>query len=559
LVIYLSFFCKRSLLRRIDDSRSIDGDIAMNIDKFFIKLSLRRKVIWVGLTAFLPVIIMIGIMIFFIQSIMMRSDKIALAQQVTMVHSFARRVSRTAEKTYEQVRAAIDTAPDSLDKSLHYISSQELLIDDLYVADGTGMVMATSSVTVDKWMTRPEPLFSWIDNSTEWGVAILKENITEQKISVISSHFDDNHNLLFFIVMIFNPSAMVDSFIESNKDLNLGRYRRKITFNYTIDYRDTTHRIKLLEIDQNKNINHTIRTFPHGFSIEHHGHLMQEEPFWQGSDSMLMFSVHKPMVSMADVLHAMGWVLLLGMVACGLIALVLSWITMHHVVFADVEDLVRTMKALESGQLSKRSHVVRDDVMGVIANNINQMAIAIERYTHELEVMSSTDGLTKIYNRVYFMKNLKQLAEDDSETWHQGHILMLDIDHFKQINDTHGHLVGDATLQEIATLCALSLKKIKHIFARFGGEEFIVFIYNETEQTVLQWALEFKQIVAGYPFSGETENNSFSVTISIGITSCQTGSLRECINRADHALYQAKHSGRNCVQFWRERIKTEKK
>ncbi len=526
----------------------------MNIDKFLIKISLRRKMLWVSLTAFLPVVIMIGGMVFYIHSLMHSRDEIALAQQVGMVRSFGRQFSYTVEKAYGQVLSAIDTTNDNLDNDLKNITEQEQFIDNVYLADERGMVIASSAYIGDR-VSLPNPLFTWIESKTEWGVLITEEeDIMNQEISIMSSYFNDSNDLLFFIVMILNPIAILDAFITNNYSLNSGDYGSKILFNYTVDYRDSTHRTRLVTIGHDKkpldNGGLFIENANAAINFDKR-HLVQEEPFWQGGDSLLIFSVYKPMLTMADVLHSMGWILILGMVGCGVIALALSWITMHHVVFSDVEDVVHTMKAIESGQLSRRSHVVRNDVIGVIAMNINQMAVAIERQTHELEAISRTDALTKVHNRMYFMKRLQQLVEDDpSGAWREGHIIMIDIDHFKQINDTHGHLVGDNTLQEVARLCNLSLVEIKHIFARFGGEEFIVFIYHESVPNVVKWAVNIKETIKAYPFANEKKDNCFAVTISLGVTSCRTGTLKDCINRADNALYDAKHAGRNRIKLW---------
>ncbi len=157
-----------------------------------------------------------------------------------------------------------------------------------------------------------------------------------------------------------------------------------------------------------------------------------------------------------------------------------------------------------------------------------------------LEETSITDSLTKTRSRKFFMETLNQKFDMEKKVF----VLMLDIDHFKQVNDTYGHLFGDEVLKEIAETLIKSTRN-EDIVARYGGEEFSILIDCEQCESVSDIAERIRINVQELSF-----DNNISVTISIGVTkSQQDDTSYEILKRADDNLYLAKQQGRNKVIY----------
>jgi diguanylate cyclase (GGDEF)-like protein len=124
--------------------------------------------------------------------------------------------------------------------------------------------------------------------------------------------------------------------------------------------------------------------------------------------------------------------------------------------------------------------------------------------------------------------------------------MMLDLDHFKLINDNYGHPVGDQVLQEIATRCKNSVRAVD-LIGRYGGEELIIFLPETDRETAFQVAERLRISIDSAPI--KVSNGELQVTISIGLAAKDpyTTDLETLIARADQAMYIAKHKGRNRV------------
>ena len=157
------------------------------------------------------------------------------------------------------------------------------------------------------------------------------------------------------------------------------------------------------------------------------------------------------------------------------------------------------------------------------------------------------DGLTKAFNKKYFTDRLE--SEFTFAIRHQSPLVlvMFDIDHFKKVNDTHGHQAGDLVLSEISTLLTAALRA-EDVFARYGGEEFAV-ICRGTDLTQAQIVGErMRKAVESHRFT--FEGTHIPVTISVGIAGLPDAAVKDAtdlVARADKALYQSKHGGRNRV------------
>ena len=151
------------------------------------------------------------------------------------------------------------------------------------------------------------------------------------------------------------------------------------------------------------------------------------------------------------------------------------------------------------------------------------------------------DALTNVRNRRAILEELSARLDQAKQTQMPLSIAMIDIDHFKQVNDTHGHLVGDQVIRTVAQTLAAAIRGLDSV-GRYGGEEFLVILPN----TPLKYASEvFERMRQRVEASSIIEGES--VTVSIGVADYRGGPIEEFIQQADECLYAAKHGGRNRV------------
>jgi diguanylate cyclase (GGDEF)-like protein len=170
-----------------------------------------------------------------------------------------------------------------------------------------------------------------------------------------------------------------------------------------------------------------------------------------------------------------------------------------------------------------------------------------ERFQKEMFERTVRDALTGLYNRSYFLDQLNPLAKNVAENGLGLAVMMLDIDHFKEVNDTLGHATGDAVLREVADVLRQSARS-DDLIARFGGEEFILALPVSTPRRGLERAEKIRRSMASRRFRAEDED--LAVTASIGVAFADPGRPRtsaSLISTADLYLYRAKESGRNRV------------
>ncbi len=168
----------------------------------------------------------------------------------------------------------------------------------------------------------------------------------------------------------------------------------------------------------------------------------------------------------------------------------------------------------------------------------------------ELHHSATHDELTGLLNRRAFISRFAEVIQSErssSSVW--GALSMIDIDHFKRINDTHGHLIGDAVLQALARRFTRVIRG-SDVCARYGGEEFVVLMTAPTDSVLIRSAERLRRFVASKSIA--TEKGSLRMTVSIGVRLFRVGgdcieNLERLIEDADQALYEAKSNGRNKV------------
>jgi diguanylate cyclase (GGDEF)-like protein len=190
------------------------------------------------------------------------------------------------------------------------------------------------------------------------------------------------------------------------------------------------------------------------------------------------------------------------------------------------------------------------ELLEVLGNQAST-SIANAKFHKEIERLAITDGLTGLFNHRHFQERLTQEFNRLDRFSEPISLLIIDIDHFKGINDTYGHPAGDAALKDIANIIKKTVRNID-IPARYGGEEFVVILIGTDARGAMNMAERLRNAVRSTTFSAGKDN--FKVTISIGVSTYPPGSKRkeELIERADKALYHAKRTGRNQSILWNE-------
>jgi len=193
-----------------------------------------------------------------------------------------------------------------------------------------------------------------------------------------------------------------------------------------------------------------------------------------------------------------------------------------------------------------------------LGEDSDDLVVEIRDVTHrkaledQLLLLATQDSLTSALNRRAFNAEA-QIALKRAARHHRPlSLAILDLDHFKQINDRHGHLAGDLALRQFADLCRRSLRE-GDIFSRYGGEEFVLLL-PETDSTAASLLLERLRLeLSGLVLSHG--GVSFGLQVSAGLAQWEPGdSLESLFKRADQALYAAKSGGRNCIMLWSETL-----
>jgi diguanylate cyclase (GGDEF)-like protein/PAS domain S-box-containing protein len=187
-------------------------------------------------------------------------------------------------------------------------------------------------------------------------------------------------------------------------------------------------------------------------------------------------------------------------------------------------------------------------VRGVISSSRD--ITELKRLEEDLRQLTRLDPLTQLFNRRYFFTQ----AEQEYQRFRRYHrpmaLCMVDIDHFKSVNDRYGHLVGDTVLCAVAQTLHDSLRQVD-ILARYGGEEFVVLLPETDLQTARASAERLRAAVAERRI--ETANGPVSVTLSLGVVAVDNGrsmTLEQLLDAADQMLYRAKQAGRDRVEIW---------
>jgi two-component system, cell cycle response regulator len=220
-------------------------------------------------------------------------------------------------------------------------------------------------------------------------------------------------------------------------------------------------------------------------------------------------------------------------------------------IIADPEDNGRLMRALDIGVNDYLVRPIdRNEMQARVRTQIRRKRFA-DRLRDSVQLtmeMAVTDSLTGLHNRRYMERHLATLVQQATAREKPLSVLVLDIDYFKRINDTYGHVAGDDVLREFARRMRKAVRAVD-LSCRMGGEEFVVAMPDTDAALAMLVGERIRQKIAGERFAIADSDVSIAVTVSIGICSLSSpdDTANALIKRADRALYLAKRDGRNRV------------
>ncbi len=216
-----------------------------------------------------------------------------------------------------------------------------------------------------------------------------------------------------------------------------------------------------------------------------------------------------------------------------------------------IEDLNSTNGTFVQGRKIKKC-VIRDGDKIQLGNTIilkfSYQDPLEERFHRELYESATKDGLTGIYNKKHFLEHFKREFNYCVRYNIELSLLIFDIDHFKKINDTYGHVAGDFVLRKLAKTISSTIRR-DDFFARYGGEEFVFVLRGINDEKAFFFAERIRRLIESTDFT--FENKKIAVTISIGIATLSDSNYKtpqDMIKDADRYLYKAKNRGRNRVE-----------
>jgi diguanylate cyclase (GGDEF)-like protein len=191
--------------------------------------------------------------------------------------------------------------------------------------------------------------------------------------------------------------------------------------------------------------------------------------------------------------------------------------------------------------------VVLESTLAVVLVAFGALMLTNEFITNELRHLAEVDPLTNVFNRRAFLTLLDKAISNAQRTQTTVPVLVMDLDHFKKVNDSWGHRAGDDVLRHFVMLAQRCLRK-EDVMGRLGGEEFAIFLPNAGAGGAIAVAERLRAMVEAHPVV--TEQRSIALTVSVGVTLCAgSESAGTALQRADEAMYLAKERGRNRVEM----------
>ncbi|HAH31852.1 MAG TPA: hypothetical protein DCL44_06010 [Elusimicrobia bacterium] len=219
-------------------------------------------------------------------------------------------------------------------------------------------------------------------------------------------------------------------------------------------------------------------------------------------------------------------------------------------VLTPLHRLLGGIKKVIDGDLSFEIPPTGNDEVGKLTQSFNHMTRQLKEKEDRLVKETITDALTGAYNFRYFQEVLKAETERARRYKRPLSVLMLDIDHFKNYNDTHGHEMGNVLLKHLTQTIRENIRP-SDVLARYGGEEFVVLLPDSDDVQGKLVAERLRETIFSADFPGQETQPEGTITVSMGGTSSSVllSSARDLVLKADKSLYKAKQDGRNRVEW----------
>ncbi|KGJ95435.1 GGDEF domain-containing protein [Colwellia psychrerythraea] len=228
-----------------------------------------------------------------------------------------------------------------------------------------------------------------------------------------------------------------------------------------------------------------------------------------------------------------------------------SWQQRHHLfelphtrpITTDSEFMAQncTFLPIESDTRDRHICILIEDVTDAC-----HYQMQLQKTLAEIAQISRIDGLTQIYNRRHWQDSLEQEYAKARRHDKKLSLIMLDLDHFKLLNDNYGHQGGDMVLIEVSALIS-ALLRVEDTFGRYGGEEFAIILPETDSAGAMELAHRICRVIATTPLTYNSQVINVTVSLGVAQLSCNESNYEELITQADSALYQAKSQGRNQV------------
>jgi diguanylate cyclase (GGDEF)-like protein len=219
---------------------------------------------------------------------------------------------------------------------------------------------------------------------------------------------------------------------------------------------------------------------------------------------------------------------------------------------AAIRSLVRRVGVAEADQHASSSAVAA--LRLELENRTKESEEKVMRFgadLHALRALADTDGLTGLLNRRAFLPFAEDALSYFKRYQRPFSNLMFDIDHFKRVNDTYGHAVGDEVIRAVGASIQEEIRTTDKV-ARFGGEEFVVLLRETDELVAARMADRLKRKIAALNVRSDGHTVKFTTSVGCAVSDERSRDLEDIIQRADKALYTAKSAGRNRVRVYRE-------
>ena len=212
------------------------------------------------------------------------------------------------------------------------------------------------------------------------------------------------------------------------------------------------------------------------------------------------------------------------------------------------DDVVRALKLGGHDYLRKPPEPAELMARVSAALRVKALQDELKARAAELDAVSRTDHLTGLHNRRHMEETLRTVTSGAKRHGYPVAVLIVDVDHFKRVNDTLGHPAGDAVLQQVANRLRAALR-IEDILGRWGGEEFLVLLPHTGTEAARVLAERLRSGMSAAPIA--TERGAVNVTISIGGAAAETEGTHDLLQLADQELYAAKDNGRDQIKIVR--------